>query len=416
MKLQVKTALLYLSVTLLLFPGAGFLYYHFLKDSFEEEVVENLYISKKNLIKHIENYKAFPENQILFNGNYSYKKCNSNIEIVHDTLIYDHSEKEEVLYKELIFPLKLQNVSYSVHISIPLFESDDIIDTIASTLLITVSFLFLIMFLVTGIFSIRIWKPFFNTLDSISKYQQNPQVPLKFEKVNTKEFEKLNKAIEEMTIKIQEHFNQLKSFTENASHEIQTPLTAIRLETEELLQNSKFDEKDLKHIHNIHNSAVRLSKTNESLLLLAKINNNQFLMENSDISSLLAERIEHFSDRIGLKNIDIRVKNNDKIIIKTSPVLFSLLVSNLLSNSIKHNISGGFINIELNKEYLLISNTGNSLPFEQSLLFQKFVRNIEVKDSTGLGLALVKEISDSNGWKIQYQFENNIHFFYLYFK
>jgi signal transduction histidine kinase len=415
MKLLTKTTLIYIFVTLFLFLIGGVIFYFQLKSMVDEEITENLYIAKQNVENYVKINHRIPENQFLFGGKFSLNNNAQKKEILCDTLIYNENEDEYLPYKELIFPLKNDSISATVCISFPMFESDDLIQAISTTLIIISILLIIILLIVSGFISFRLWKPFFDTLNIISRYQVNNKSPLVLPKVKTKEFSKLNNVINEMTLKIEENFSQLRSFTENASHEIQTPLTAIRIETEQLLQNEKISESEMKLIHHIYNSALRLGKINESLLLLAKIGNDQFPQSDTVLSTLLLEKLDSFQDRIMLKNLQLKKEIEKNVTVRSSAVLEGILLSNLLSNAIRHNVEGGSINVKLTKENLEISNTGNPLPFDEDKLFQKFVRNIEKPDSSGLGLALVKEIAEKNNWKIHYHFEQGLHTFILTF-
>jgi len=416
MKLLTKTTLIYISVTLFLFMIGGIIFYFQLERMVDEEVTENLYIAKQSVENYVKTNNSIPENQFLFGGKFSLKNESQKTEILCDTLIYNKNEDEYLPYKELVFTIKNDSTCVTARISLPMFESDDLIKTISTTLVIISVLLILVLFLVSGLISFRLWKPFLDTLNAINHYRANEKNPLVLQKSGTKEFAELNAVISEMTLKIEDNFRQLRSFTENASHEIQTPLTAIRLETEQLIQNTQIPENEIKMIHHIHNSALRLGKINESLLLLAKIGNDQFPQLDTVISTLLEEKLDLFQDRITLKNLKLTKEIKENISIHSSIVLAGILISNLISNAIRHNVEGGNINVKLTREFFEISNTGNPLPFDEDKLFQKFVRNIEKPDSSGLGLALVKEIAEKNKWKIHYHFVQSLHTFVLTFK
>lgn len=415
MKLITKTLLVYLAVTLVLFLAGGIVFYNRLRALVDEEVTENLYRAKENAEAFIASNGNLPPEQILFGGNFSVSESSLNNVTLLDTLIYDKEEDEYLAYRILKFPLAEGSEAVAASVSLPLFESDDLIETIGLSL-IAISFaLVAVLILLGGFFSKRMWKPFFETLEALGYYQATLGKPLKFGRSRTKEFARLNAAIEEMTAKIDANFKQLRSFTENASHEIQTPVTAIRFEAELLMQNTSLPEATLAAIHQIHQTASRLGKINESLLLLAKIGNNQFPDTEVNITLLLREKLELFQDRIQLKNIAVDLKADADVIVKSSPELAGIVVANLISNAIRHNVEGGKIEIRLTSKSLEIANTGEPLPFDEKQLFQRFVHNIKKHESTGLGLALVKEIANINKWIINYRFEQGHHVFLLIF-
>jgi signal transduction histidine kinase len=122
-----------------------------------------------------------------------------------------------------------------------------------------------------------------------------------------------------------------------------------------------------------------------------------------------------FQDRIQLKNIAVDLQTDADVFVKSSPELAGIVVANLISNAIRHNIEGGKIEIKLSSNSLEIANTGEPLPFDEKQLFQRFVHNIEKHESNGLGLALVKEIADKNGWTVLYLYQQAKHLFVLNF-
>jgi two-component system, OmpR family, sensor histidine kinase QseC len=85
------------------------------------------------------------------------------------------------------------------------------------------------------------------------------------------------------------------------------------------------------------------------------------------------------------------------------------LFSNLLNNSIKHNIYGGEININLTQDSLSIKNTGNDLITRPEKLFGRFVKESNSHESIGLGLSIVKQICDNNKFNVNYIYQHPIH-------
>src|SRR5690606_11281968 len=99
--------------------------------------------------------------------------------------------------------------------------------------------------------------------------------PLQLLKTRTEEFNKLNTLFEGMTSKAQQDYQTLKEFTENASHELQTPLSIIRGKLE-LLMESGLNDQQARLIISSQNAVDKLSKMGQSLTLLTKLNNGEF--------------------------------------------------------------------------------------------------------------------------------------------
>jgi signal transduction histidine kinase len=91
------------------------------------------------------------------------------------------------------------------------------------------------------------------------------------------------------------------------------------------------------------------------------------------------------------------------------PVLADILWTNLFQNAIKHNVENGIIKIELNRERLLISNTGRKPTVEPDKLFERFQKADQSSDSIGLGLSIIKRIVEQNDYTIEYSYSDGWH-------
>ena len=218
-----------------------------------------------------------------------------------------------------------------------------------------------------------------------------------------------NRIIRRQKAQLALEYDYLKEFTENASHEMQTPMAVIHSKIERLLNSKNLTEKELNDMDIVASSAEHLSKLNRTLLLLAKIDNSQFpLTEAINATEIVSNQIEQLEEIISASDIELSYElDNAKLI--GNPMLFRMLVSNLLSNAIKYNVPNGKIQVRLRQNQLLISNTGKELGVEPEALFDRFVKDDNQETGTGLGLAIVKKICDSHQWLIQYEHEEGQH-------
>ena len=190
---------------------------------------------------------------------------------------------------------------------------------------------------------------------------------------------------------------------------MQTPLAIMQSKVELLLQSSKLTKDQINLLQSIYQSGQKLSKLNKTLLLLAKVENQQFsTKEDVSLKSLIEKQLEHYEDFILSKNIEVNTDLSDNNI-QTNTLLADTLISNLISNAIKHNIQNGNINITYFRDILIFSNSGNELKQDPEILFNRFKKASTLKDSLGLGLAIVKKICEANGWQISYSYQENVH-------
>jgi signal transduction histidine kinase len=213
-----------------------------------------------------------------------------------------------------------------------------------------------------------------------------------------------------MTKKMRRDYFNLKEFNENASHEIQTPLAIIKSKLELLIQGEGLDEEQIGMINSVYEASTRMSRLNQGLLLISKIDNNQFHhTEKVDLQKIMEKTLEHFEEIINLKKIRIIHHFNSPACPQMNPVLAEILISNLISNSIRHNIEEGEILINMNSEGFEITNTGHPTTIPPDELFRRFRKSERTSDSVGLGLAIVKKIVQLYQFDIKYEVKENIH-------
>jgi signal transduction histidine kinase len=270
--------------------------------------------------------------------------------------------------------------------------------------------LFVALYVVNRNFSRRIWFPFNTTLEKLKSLNLTDRQEIQFSKTGINEFDELNSSLEKMTARLKDEFNKVKQFTENASHEIQTPLSIIRSKIETLIQTENISEVQMNSIQQINDAVTRLSRLNNALITLTKIENHQFGgAEEILLNKFIQNKLLLFEDVLQQKNISVTTNIDTEMKIKMNTSLADLLFENLISNAIKHNIDGGFINISFLENQFSISNSGNPLNVSPDLLFNRFVKNNPASDSLGLGLAMVKQICASYNFDVSFSSAENLH-------
>ncbi len=206
-----------------------------------------------------------------------------------------------------------------------------------------------------------------------------------------------------MIYRIHDDYHRLKEFTGNASHELQTPLSIINAKIELLLQEKGLKANQVELIQSISKASTRLSRLNQALLLLAKIENNQFpKYEPVNISLVLRERLMLLDDFFEMKKLTVETRIQNDVIVPMNSYLTDVLVGNLINNAVRHNVHEGWINVELDDKEFRISNSGLMTQKDPSLYFNRFEKSGNRDDSTGLGLAIVKAICDLYRFQIEY--------------
>ena len=216
-----------------------------------------------------------------------------------------------------------------------------------------------------------------------------------------------------MTEKAVKDYLSLKDFTDHASHEMQTPLAVVNSKLDILIQDPALSEKNLQHLQGIYNAIDKMSKLSQSLLLLTKIDNKQFSVSREvDIQLTVKNKLEELGEWILEKSLVINNRIND-LHITMNPQLADMLISNLVTNAIRHSEPHGHILLQSGKNIFIISNPGRTA-LDKHRIFDRFWKT-EHSDGTGLGLAIVKRICDQYGFSLKYEFKDGDHFFTILF-
>lgn len=417
MKLLTKTSIYYLIFSLILFLVGGIFFYVQLREILDEEFTEDLYKKKELVLQYVNDSSKIPSSSNLIGENITVTPITSAVnEELKDTLIFDTVEKENMKYRQLIFPLKSGNDLFTATIRKPLFETEDLIDGIISWFIIISIIMLVSLFFLTRLLSKKMWTPFFGTLNMLQKFDINKNESVSFSPVKISEFKMMNDEIQKMTEKIQRDYQSLKEFTENASHEIQTPLTIIRSKIELMIQSENLLPDQLNSLKDIYESTHRLSKLNQSLLLLAKIENRQFPeTRRIDLKELISGKLIQFEEMISFKNISVETKISTSQELKMNAYLADILFSNLIVNAIKHSKNNAKLMIEINTNSVVVTNSGPPAEIPPEKLFERFQKGNLSADSTGLGLSIVKQICMTYDFQIEYFYKEGNHVVSVFF-
>lgn len=418
MKLISKTLLYYLLISLPLLVVAGLLSYFLIKAELRDGTDETLTSEKANAEKLIRSVKAS-------NTIYLSSDSLSNIKLYTgsklkegfiDTLVFNQEENENISARMLRSYYFVNESNYQITLVKTTMEQEELLEGILTTFALIVGFLIVAFVIVNWLLSKTIWKPFYRTLSQLNKYEIKNHEHHHFYPEKTIEFNQLNDVLNKMMDKIYSDYVQQKEFTENASHEMQTPLAVVKANLSLLMQSPNLKEDEMNRLQTIENTIKKLTSLNKALILLSKIENNQFDEGETVSLNATTKRItDNFAEVIQSKNINLNLKLDDDVSVKMNSALAEILITNLLQNSIRHNKEDGEISIELKGNHLIISNTGMPLNIPEEQLFMRFKKNDASKESLGLGLAIVKSICKSNNINIGYTFQNNFHIFTLNF-
>jgi len=329
-------------------------------------------------------------------------------EFVKDTTIFDPIEGENEVFEELNTFRKVNGKNYHITIRALSVEKKDIVMSIFLSITAIFLLLFGVLYFINKSATYTVWRPFYQNLTILKNFSLEENREITLRKTGITEFDELNGVITKLTEKVSSDYLSLKEFTENASHEIQTPLSVILMNLEEVLQKN-LPEEELTKIYHTYEAAKRLSTLNQHLILLTKIENKQFTAKEIFLNRIIQNRLEALKPLIESANLRIRFEEQGNFLVSMHEALAEILVNNLLSNAIKHNVEGGNIGINISGNGFKICNTGKEEPLRGNEIFNRFVK--KESHGLGLGLAIVKRICETHNLKIRYTFSGKKHCF-----
>jgi signal transduction histidine kinase len=329
--------------------------------------------------------------------------------------LFDEDDGED-RFRGLESYTEINGEPYILTIETNVEESDD---TFAAVAVITLVFFVILMIgfiLLSRRIAARTWSTFYTTLNSLKSFELSTDNSVSLPKTNIEEFQELNLSIQDLIEKSVNTYQQQKAFTENASHELQTPIALLKSKMDLLIQQKNLTPEISELLSGIEAPLARLSRINKNLLLLAKVENHQYGdQEQLDICNYLYSTVNLFEDYLNEKQL--RFSNEGKessILVTANSFLVETLIHNLLSNAIRHTPVAGQIRVILQGASLSVINTGKD-SLDETKMFERFSSTTTTKVSSGLGLAIMREVAGKYGWQIKYAFEGGFHVFSVNF-
>lgn len=204
-----------------------------------------------------------------------------------------------------------------------------------------------------------------------------------------------------------------KDFVANVSHELKTPITAIRGFADTLLEGA-LDDRDnaVRFIQTIRSNSERINSLVDDLMTISKIELGVIRVEKSliDIGEVFENLMEIFRNRISEKGLSLEISRSPELLrISADRNRLFQILTNLLDNAIKCTETGRIIlgtGTENGKAFIFVEDTGIGIPAKYlSRLGERFFRvdpgRSRTMGGTGLGLAIVKHLVKAHGWQME---------------
>ncbi len=331
-----------------------------------------------------------------------------------DTIFFNPKKGVKETGRYLEEDLVMAGQNYSIRIIASKIAHMDQAKSIFLVIILPVLGLLVILWAVNRYMMKRIWVPFNQLLLNLKSFNVNKEQG--FEQVSTSivEFRELNDAIVDISQRVKSDYREIRMFTENASHEMMTPIAVINSKLDMMLQSTELSEEHSRNLVDLYRATAKLTKLNQSLLLLVKIDNNLLLdREQVNLKQMLEEKIQYFQEFTQRKSIVVNANLQEKEVLM-SRYLADILLDNLIGNSIRHNYKGGHIQVELSPERLSVTNTSEVGALDETVAFERFYKS-PASEGMGLGLTIVKQIVELHGFSISYSYHDDVHVFTVIF-
>lgn len=328
-----------------------------------------------------------------------------------------YASREDVIdrFRGLKSNIKINNRNYVLVVETNVEETEETVAYIAIATLIFFLILVIGFWILNRRLSKKLWQPFRDTLQQLKSFQLNSQAQINFQQTDTIEFAELNATLEKLLQHSIATYTSQKEFTENASHELQTPLAILKNKLDILLQGDDLTERQYHIAEEMNRALIRSSRINKNLLLLARIENSQF--DHSELigfDNLVAQSMDGLQAHFKEKNINLDSDIQPDVVLQGNSGLAEVLINNLIINAIRHTLPGGAIRVGLSKSRFETRNSGIQA-LDPGLLFKRFSKQSADNSGSGLGLFLIQEICRLHGWHVKYHFMDNEHVFSVAF-
>jgi len=279
-----------------------------------------------------------------------------------------------------------------------------------SVLIIWIPILIFISIIVGYLVIKKALEPVKQTIKDVEALQKDDFSKRLISHTKNDEIEELVVTFNNILEKLYNSYTKIKRFSNDASHELKTPLTVIRGQVEIGLRKNRTQEEYKKILNNTLNETKKIQELIDSLLFLSSTNNKeiQATFINVDLDEIITSVIVENKQIMKQKNIQFEFEKFDNISCLGHPLLLKMLIGNIIQNAIKFSNKDSIIQLNLSKNNLIIKDYGIGIKEEDiKYVFDRFyqVERSRTNSGYGLGLSIVELISKLHNLKIEIKSE-----------
>ena len=247
----------------------------------------------------------------------------------------------------------------------------------------------------------RMAQPMNNLIEAARRIESgdySAQVP----EYGSSDLRSVARAFNSMSARLKTIDEQRRNFMADVTHELRTPLSVIRGQAEAIADGVY--PPDEAHLAPILDATQALDRLVDDLKTLVETDAGNLVLhkEPTDLAALVRDTVESFRAQAESKGVSLTTHAGQDLPPKdVDPARIRQVVSNLLSNAIRHTPSGGSVKVDVDSTGLTVADTGEGIPPElQAHVFERFTKGINSTGS-GLGLAIARDIVLAHGGEIE---------------
>jgi len=216
------------------------------------------------------------------------------------------------------------------------------------------------------------------------------------------EIRELSAALAWFAQRLNEFIDRERHFTRDASHELRSPLTVIQMASDLLLQGTNLGEPERRAVARIRRSARDMEELTAAFLLLARESETGLPMETVSVNDLVAAELERARPLANGRPVELQLDARCCLSLEAPEKVLSILVGNLLRNAVAYT-DNGRVRVEIGTGAIVIHDTGVGLSEERVRdIGRPFVRGSTERPGHGVGLTIVRRLSDRFGWPVEF--------------
>lgn len=246
-------------------------------------------------------------------------------------------------------------------------------------------------------------KPLLRISEAVDRRDADDLTPISAGRV-PREVMPLMRALNRLLLRMDVGLRREREFTDNAAHELRTPLAAMKTQTQVLMKKAGDMPEYKEGLNDLHASIDRASHMVCQLLAFARMQSRDMEFDKFDLSALVGEILKEVSPLSVAKNQTCEADIAEHVMVWGNSDALAIMIRNLVENAIKFTPEGGRIAIGLDSDATLhVSDTGPGIPDqEKEKVLERFSRGSKVRQQgSGLGLAMVKWVSDLHHARLQ---------------